>query len=479
MKFNSTRGKVKGCTFEEALFSPGYQADGGLLLPETIPTLSKGTLKSWANLSFSDICKEFLSLFVSEDEIPRQDLSDAIDKAYARLEFPEVVHLAQLVDGLNILEMFHGPTLAFKDLSTFVVGQLMGFFLQKQKKHVTLLVGTSGDTGSSSIQAVKGVEGIDIVVLFPKGRISNIQERSMTTVDADNIHVFGVDGSSDDADVPIRSVSLDQEFRFRHNLGTVNSINIARVLCQAVSFFYVYFKLCPSCDGVVEIIAPSGAGGNVAGGVIASKMGLPVKLVCAVNGNDIIHRSISQGDFSRKEKVIPTLSPAIDIQNPYNLERILSLFSNNDCNLIRELFTKQETEGAVRIPDDLLQKVHSTLTSHGCTDDAVKTTMQRCWKENGYLLCPHTAVGVACYYHKLAQRAGENSQIKHSVVLATASPAKFPEAVSTAGLTPEDNPIVEKWLQLPSKETIMTIDQDWEEILRNKVEEITRRVEGL
>ncbi|XP_071827200.1 threonine synthase-like 2 isoform X3 [Apostichopus japonicus] len=408
MKFNSTRGKVKGCSFEEAIFSPGYQADGGLLLPDTIPKISKGTLQSWANFSFPDICKEVLSLFIEEDDIPRKDLNELIDKAFARIELPETVKMKTLTDGLHILEMFHGKTLAFKDLSTFVLGQLMSYFLRKRTKHITLLVGTSGDTGSSSIEAVRGVEGLDIVVVFPKGRISDIQERSMTTVNEKNVHVFGADGNSDDIDEPIRALSLDQEFRHRHNLGSMNSINIARVLCQAVSFFYSYLRMCPGCDGVIEVIAPTGAGGNVTGGVIASRMGLPVKIVCAVNENDIIHRTLSTGDFSKRETVKQTLSPAIDIQNPYNLERIFWLFSNDDCELIGHLFSQLESSGAVNIPEDLLQRSSKVVSSFGCDDAAVKATMQRCWKENKYLLCPHTAVGVACYYQKLTKMEGGN-----------------------------------------------------------------------
>eukprot|EP00105_Crassostrea_gigas_P042287 XP_019926435.1 PREDICTED: LOW QUALITY PROTEIN: threonine synthase-like 2 [Crassostrea gigas] len=243
MKYKSTRGDVTGRTFEEALFT-GYAADGRLILPETIPKIDAKELTSWAKLSYVELAKKIVPLYVDEDEIPSTDLSDIIDKAFSRFLVPGVSTIKRFPDGLNVMELFHGPTWSFKDLALSCVGQFLSYFLSKRKEHFIILGATSGDTGSSAIEAVRGQKWVDIVMLFPGGRkITKIQELQMTTVIEDNVHVFRVDGSVDDLDAPIKQCFRDHAFTKRHNLSSINSINWARIMVQTVHHIYAYLQI--------------------------------------------------------------------------------------------------------------------------------------------------------------------------------------------------------------------------------------------
>ncbi|XP_071798793.1 threonine synthase-like 2 [Asterias amurensis] len=477
MRFLSTRGKAKAHTFEEAVLSPGYLSDGGLLMPETIPKISQTLLKSWKGLSLPDLCKKVMPFF-TEDDVSQGELEEIIDKAYSRLPVEEVAALSSFSDGLNVLELSNTKTLAFKDLSTFILGRFLEYFLNKRKEHVTIVVGTSGDTGPSSIEAVRGLDWIDIVVLFPHGYCTHIQELQMITTMAENVHCISAEGSSDDLDLIIKPVILDQEFKTLHNLCTMNSINMIRTLVQVVNFFYGYLAICKTVGETVEIVVPTGAAGHITGGCIAYAMGLPVKLVSAVNTNDIIHRAITHGDYSKASRVIKTYSVAMDIQIPYNMERILFLFSNQDTSQIKKVLEEFESTDKTQIPEETLIKMQEAWSSYSCHDDQITKTMQRCWREHKYRVCPHTAVAVSYYFDKIDRHRMNNqdSNLGHTVCFATAHPAKFPEAAIAAGLEPTSTPYIESLSSMPTRFTEFKEGQDWVQMLREKIEDISRRL---
>ncbi|XP_053746901.1 threonine synthase-like 2 isoform X3 [Panthera pardus] len=359
MRYISTRGMAPRVDFEGALFS-GYAPDGGLFMPEELPQLSTETLRQWSTLSYPGLVKELCTLFIGPELIPRDVLNGLIDQAFSRFRHREVVRLSRLRNGLNVLELWHGVTYAFKDLSLCCTAQFLQYFLEKKEKHVTVVVGTSGDTGSAAIESVQGAKNMDIIVLLPKGHCTKIQELQMTTVLRENVHVFGVEGNSDELDEPIKAVFADVAFVKKHNLMSLNSINWSRVLVQMAHHFFAYFQCVPSLDmdplPRVEVVVPTGAAGNLAAGCIAQKMGLPIRLVVAVNRNDIIHRTVQQGDFSLSEAVEQTLASAMDIQVPYNMERIFWLLSGSNSQVTRALMEQFERTQSVSLPKELHSK---------------------------------------------------------------------------------------------------------------------------
>ncbi|XP_047710054.1 threonine synthase-like 2 isoform X2 [Prionailurus viverrinus] len=400
MRYISTRGMAPRVDFEGALFS-GYAPDGGLFMPEELPQLSIETLRQWSTLSYPGLVKELCTLFVGPELIPRDVLNGLIDQAFSRFRHREVVHLSRLRNGLNVLELWHGVTYAFKDLSLCCTAQFLQYFLEKKEKHVTVVVGTSGDTGSAAIESVQGAKNMDIIVLLPKGHCTKIQELQMTTVLRENVHVFGA-------------------------------------------------------------------------GCIAQKMGLPIRLVVAVNRNDIIHRTVQQGDFSLSEAVEQTLASAMDIQVPYNMERIFWLLSGSNSQVTRALMEQFERTQSVSLPKELHSKLSGAVTSESVSDEAITQTMARCWEENKYLLCPHSAVAVSYHYQQTEQQPPSLPRC----CLAPASAAKFPEAVLAAGLTPETPAEI---LALESKGTRCTPmrkGDDWTLMLRDTIEDISCQQRG-
>ncbi|XP_003468987.2 threonine synthase-like 2 [Cavia porcellus] len=473
MWYISTRGTAPRVDFEEALCS-GYAPDGGLYMPEELPQLDRETLQHWSSLSYPSLVKELCSLFIGPELIPRQDLNGLIDRAFCRFRSRDVVHLRRLKSGLNVLELWYGVTYAFKDLSLSCAAQFLQYFLEKRSKHVTIVVGTSGDTGSAAIESVQGAKNVDIIVLLPKGYCSRIQELQMTTVLKDNVHVFGVEGNSDELDEPIKAMFEDVAFVKKHNLMSLNSINWSRVLVQMAHHFFAYFQCSPSLDthplSPVEVVVPSGAGGNLAAGCLAQKMGLPIRLVAAVNHNDIIHRTVQRGDFSLSAAVKPTLASAMDIQVPYNMERVFWLVSGTNSRVTKALMEQFERTHSVQLSEDLHGKLSEVVTSVSVSDEAITQAMGRCWDENQYLLCPHSAVAVSYHYQQMNR---QQSSVPRCC-LAPASAAKFPEVVLAAGLTPETP---EEILALERKETRCTPmrrGDDWAMMLRNTIEDLSR-----
>ncbi|KAL2305481.1 hypothetical protein Nmel_007468 [Mimus melanotis] len=484
MEYASTRGGTRAVDFEGALFS-GYAPDGGLFMPQRIPSLDRDTLHRWSSLFYPELVKELCSLFIPAKLVPRNVLDELIDRAFSRFRHKNVVHLSRLKDGLNILELWHGVTYAFKDLSLSCTGQFLQYFLEKKQKHVNILVGTSGDTGSSAIESVRGQKNMDIFVLLPKGLCTQIQELQMTTVIEDNVHVFAAHGNSDEIDEPIKELFADVDFAGKYNLMSLNSVNWSRIMVQIAHYFYAYFQCAPSLDTnplpMVEIVVPTGGGGNITAGCIAQKMGLPIQLVTVVNSNDIIHRTVQNGDFSLAESVKATLASAMDIQEPYNVERILWLLSGSDSHLIKTLMEQFNISKRLKLPEDLHRKVSSSLTQHcvflsetlgscSASDQDIVGAMRRCWEENQYLLCPHSAV--AAHYHY--------SQ-PHSIprcCLAPASAAKFQDALLRAGLVPQIPPEITALTAMETRSTCLERGQDWAQVLRSQIEAVTQHWEA-
>lgn len=469
MKYRSTRGKVQTSLFEDVLFS-GYASDGGLFMPEKIPVVDKTTLEKWKELSYLDLTKRIMSLFIPPEEISSKELNDIVIKAFDNFGHKDIACLTA-VSNFNILELFHGKTLAFKDYALATVGMFIDHFLNKRKENTIILVGTSGDTGSAAIESVRRSQWVDIIVLFPKGRCNVVQELQMTTVRDQNVHVVRTEGTSDDLDVPIKNCFSDHVYAESNHLCSINSINWARIMAQIVHFFYAYFQTCEEVGETVTFVIPTGALGHCAAGSVANKMGLPVKLVCAVNENDIVHRAVSTGDFTMSEKVMQTWSSAMDIQVPYNMERLLLLFSDMNHALVDSLMQEFEEKHTLKIPQDIQLKMRQVISSASVSRDQTLQTMKECWDEYQYLLCPHTAVGVSVIWD---QRRCNNIKTP-TVCIATASPAKFPEAVKAAGIEMPLTPQLAQLLTSPTRCSDMKKGEDWDLILRTMISDISRK----
>ncbi|XP_028319364.1 threonine synthase-like 2 [Gouania willdenowi] len=478
MQYCSTRGGVHGWSFKEVLFS-GYAPDGGMFMPESVPVLSTDTLRGWKGLSYNKIVTEVTSLFIPPQLIPRGDLEVLVDEALSSFSIPEVVRIARLKDGLSVLELFHGETLAFKDLSMTCTVRFINYFLRKENRRATVVVGTSGDTGGSAIQSAKGLPGLDLVVVYPLGRITPVQEKHMISCLEDNVHVFAAHGSSDDIDQPLRRLFADQDFVSSHSLMSLNSVNWARVMIQLAHFIYAYIELSDMEQAKVhdqlppmEVVVPTGGAGNIAAGYIVKLMGLPLKLVAMVNSNDIVHRTVTSGDFSMAAEVAQTLAPAIDIQDPYNMERMFWLLLGKDGSSVKTMMMEFQCSQRLTLSEHLYNLLSQALGSATVSDEGILETMRRCWEENHYVLCPHTAVAVWHHYH-----CPYSSEVNRCYI-ATASPAKFEAAVQKAGLNIDPPVALQALEKLPTRYQILerTVNwcQTWEHILRECIISMTK-----
>ncbi|XP_015244768.1 PREDICTED: threonine synthase-like 2 [Cyprinodon variegatus] len=481
MQYCSTRGGVHGRDFRDVLFS-GYAPDGGMFMPESLPALSPETLQGWRGLPYPRLVVEVCSLFIPPQLIPRDDLEVLVSKALSSFSVPDAVQIARLKDGLSVLELFHGETFAFKDLAMSCTVQFLNYFLQKEGSRAVVLVGTSGDTGGSAIHSAKALPGLDVLVVYPQGRITAVQEKHMTTCLEENIHVFAADGSSDDIDQPLRRLFADQDLVRTHGLMSLNSVNWSRVMVQIAHFFYAYLEL----SGLektdrelpeLEVVVPTGGAGNITAAYIAIQMGLPLKLVAMVNSNDIVHRMVTSGDFSMAPSVTQTLAPAIDIQDPYNMERIFWLLLGRDGASVKTMMEDFQRSRRHALPENHRKLLSEVLVTDSVSDEGILETMRRCWEENQYVLCPHTAVAVWHHYH-CPHQPGTNR-----CYVATASPAKFQAAVDKAGLPYDPPEAVLALAQLPTRYQILERSPDWckhwEERLRERIQSVSRtRKEG-
>lgn len=477
MKYCSTRGGVHGWDFRDVLFS-GFAPDGGMFMPESLPMLSSDTLRCWKGLPYTKLVVEVASLFIPTQLIPRDDLEVLVGEALSGFSVPEVVRIARLKNGLSVLELFHGDTLAFKDLAMTCTVRFLDYFLRKENRRAMVLVGTSGDTGGSAIQSAKGLPGLDVVVVYPRGRITPVQERHMICCVQDNVHVFAADGSSDDIDQPLRHLFADQDLVKSHGLMSLNSVNFSRVMIQLAHFIYAYLELSgmeqTDTDAALpelEVVVPTGGAGNIAAGYIVKQMGLPLKLVAMVNSNDIVHRTVTTGDFSMAANVTQTLAPAIDIQDPYNMERVFWLLLDRNGASVKIMMEEFQRSHRHSLPENHRKLLSQVLSTGTVTDEGILEIMRRCWDENEYVLCPHSAVAVWHHYH-CPHSPGVNR-----CYVATASPAKFQATVQRAGLTfslPEAVLALDK---LPTRyqnlERSHSWCKDWEDRLREFIQSVS------
>ncbi|MBI58428.1 MAG: threonine synthase [Spongiibacter sp.] len=424
MKYISTRGKAPALNFEDVLLT-GLAPDGGLYVPETLPQFSREQIAAWSSLSYPDLAFEIVQPFVA-GSIPDADLKAIIDDSYRDFRHPAIAPLVQLGHNEWVLELFQGPTLAFKDFALQMLGRLLDYVLEKRQQKVVVMGATSGDTGSAAIQGVKRCENVDIFILHPYQRVSEVQRRQMTTVKGDNIHNIALRGHFDHCQAMVKASFADQGFLPEgRQLVAVNSINWARIMAQIVYYFYAAYAL-GAPDRKVSFSVPTGNFGDIYAGYLAKQMGLPIEqLVVATNRNDILHRFISSNQFE-KHDLQHTLSPSMDIVVSSNFERMLFDCFDRDGAAIADLMQRMNT-GTTSIPASAFDRVRELFASASVDDEQTVATIASVYDECEYLLDPHSAIGV-----KAARDCWRDRSIP-MVTLATAHPAKFPEAVMKAG----------------------------------------------
>jgi threonine synthase len=427
MRYVSTRGKAPVLSFEEAMLT-GLARDGGLYLPETIPTLGHADIKAMRGASYEDIAFTVMRPFIG-DTFTDAEFREIISKAYSGFGHDARAPLVQLGPNHFLLELFHGPTLAFKDFAMQMIGQMFQKALGRSGKRVTIVGATSGDTGSAAIEAFKGLDNVDVFILFPNGRVSDVQRRQMTTPTDSNVHALAVEGDFDTCQGALKDMFNDFDFRDDVRLAGVNSINWARVLAQVVYYFSSAVSL-GSPDRKVSFTVPTGNFGDIFAGYIARQMGLPIeKLVIATNQNDILHRTLETGAYTT-EGVVPSISPSMDIQVSSNFERALYYAYAQDGAAVAQQMDSLKADGSFKISQGAIDALTETYASGRVSEAETTTMIQDATVSMGELLCPHSAVGV-----KIAvQHLGETPMI----TLATAHPAKFPAAVQDAtGIHPD------------------------------------------
>ena len=420
MRYSSTRGQVKNLLFEDAVMM-GLADDGGLLVPNELPFV-ESYLDKWRTLPFTELSLEIMLLFTS-GRIPREEFMNMVKQSYASFRHPEITPVKS-VGKLHILELFHGPTFAFKDVALQFLGNLFAFFLRKRNHPLRILGATSGDTGSAAIHGMLGKQGVDVFMLYPKGRVSAIQERQMTTVLDSNIHNIAVEGSFDDAQGIVKAIFNDRKFKQTFHLGSVNSINWARILAQIVYYFYAWFRVTGDRRERVSFVVPTGNFGNVLAGYYAKLMGLPIdKLIIGTNENDILHRFFSRGEYQSAE-VKETLSPSMDIQISSNFERYLYDLAGNSSKQLQLWMDEFEQSGKLTVESNLHKKAQQDFASACVNDEEILSVIRKSHQDHKYLLDPHSAVGVC---------AAEKIEIRTPVIcLACAHPAKFSKAIRKA-----------------------------------------------
>ena len=424
MKFISTRGDAPRLNFEDVVLA-GLASDGGLYVPESLPKFDQKEIASWANLTYQELAFKVISPFV-DGEISDSDLRAIIEKAYSSFRHDGIAPLVQLGHNEWVLELFQGPTLAFKDFALQFLGHLLDHILTKRNQKVAVMGATSGDTGSAAIEGCCRCENIDIFILHPHNRVSQVQRRQMTTVLADNVFNIALNGNFDDCQNMVKASFRDQSFLpTGRQLVAVNSINWARIMAQIVYYFYAALAL-GGPHRKVSFSVPTGNFGDIYAGYLAMQMGLPIEqLVIATNQNDILHRCLSNNDHS-KRALEQSLAPSMDIMVSSNFERLLFDVYGQNGQEIQRLMSEFET-GKMSLSEEALNKTRGVFSSYRSNNEGMLETIASIYDNTGYLLDPHTAIGVA------AGREKRQSSATPMVCLATAHPAKFPEAIVSAG----------------------------------------------
>jgi threonine synthase len=449
VRFESTRGQAPELGFDDVLLT-GLARDGGLYLPKAWPQLSAAELKSFRALSYADLATEVTKPYLAESNVA-DTLPEVMKQAYASFDHPAVAPMVQLAPNTWLMELYHGPTLAFKDYALQVVGHLFDRVLSQKKARITIVGATSGDTGSAAIAACADRDAVDIIILHPRGRVSEVQRRQMTTVTAGNVQNVAIDGTFDDCQALVKAMFNDQSFRDEMHLSAVNSINWARIMAQMVYYFYGALAL-GAPDRPIAFAVPTGNFGNVFAGYCAAKMGLPIKaFLVGSNRNDILTRYFETGAMTT-EQVVPSLSPAMDIQVSSNFERLLFESYGRDGNAVKRLMDGLAQSGSYTVESTARSAIDKQFAGSRLSDDETKAVMKSIYHETGLLIDPHTAIGVD------AARKSKLDPSVPKIVLSTAHPAKFPDAVEAAtGVRPDLPPAMadlydrkERYTELPN-----------------------------
>ncbi|VDB83200.1 unnamed protein product [Peniophora sp. CBMAI 1063] len=530
MKYFSTRGGETQLSFEEAVLT-GLAPNGGLYIPASIPSLPANWEQDWANYSFQELSVAVLSLYISPEEISRDELRQLVDKSYSTFRHPDVAPIVRLRDDLYVLELFHGPTFAFKDVALQLLGNLFEFFLLRRNarkapgerpEKLTVVGATSGDTGSAAIYGLRGKANVDIFILHPKGRVSPIQEAQMTTVTDANVHNVAVKGTFDDCQDIVKALFADREFNDKHRLGAVNSINWARILAQTVYYFLSYFhaKRKLPAGSTLQYVVPTGNFGDILAGYYAKRMGLPMdKLVVATNANDILARFWKSGRYEKADSsaVIPeggqaapadgasdgkqaeggvreTLSPAMDILVSSNFERLLWYLAfeaapgaseaekaKEACTTLDGWMSSMKSDGRVQVPTAVLELARRDFLAERVSDDQTIDTIRAFYSATpAYIADPHTAVGLTAA-ERIARPGTSKSTL---IVLSTAHPAKFSEAVTKAlngslGVNFDRDVLPKEFVGLLEKERrVIDVEAPKVELVKEVVEKYAQKVEG-
>ena len=416
MKYISTRNNSKKVTFEH-VFLKGLSEEGGLYIPEKLKKFDPKELKELSNLDYKSLACKIIKLFTG-DFIGEKNLKHLIDMSYSNFREDNIVKINRFNQNY-LLELYHGPTLAFKDIAMQLIGNFYEYYLQKNNKKISIIVATSGDTGAAAIDAIRGKKNINIFVLHPHNKISSVQRKLMTTTRDANVYNLAIKGNFDDCQNLVKSMFSDITFANSINMSGVNSINWARIVAQTVYYFYSYFQIGKQN---ISFSVPTGNFGDVYAGYIAKKMGLPIsKLIVATNQNDILHRAISKGDY-KSSKVQETISPSMDIQVASNFERLLYDLYDKNCEKVKNIMNSIK-DNSFKIDQDKLKDLQIDFVSESLNENEIITTIKKFYEENKVVIDPHTAIGVG---------AVEKLNLSDVVILSTAHPCKFPVAIEKA-----------------------------------------------
>ena len=451
MKYISTRNGSKEFNFTE-VFIKGLADDGGLFIPKTIPAISEQDLLRLSKLNYKDLAKEIIFLFCDETII-KDELSNIVEKSYSKFNEKNVVKITDIGEN-KILELYHGPTLAFKDIAMQFIGHLYDHHLKNLKKKINVVVATSGDTGAAAIDAIKNKDKMNIFVLHPNNKVSSVQRKLMTTVENKNVFNIAIDGNFDDCQNLVKSMFADNKFSNSINMSGVNSINWARIVAQTVYYFFSYFQAC-QINEKVNFSVPTGNFGDVYAGYLSKKMGLPIdKLIVATNQNDILHRAISNGQY-KAHSVVETLSPSMDIQVASNFERLIYDINDQNTDKTSKIMQSIKNEKKYLIEEKELKKIRKDFVSETISEQELLSCIKKAYENYKIIIDPHTAVGLGAL-EKI-------NLVGKSVVLSTAHPCKFPEAIKKAINIKSELPDNLNYI-LSKKENFIVINNDIEEV---------------
>ena len=429
MKYVSTRGKAPELDFEDVMIT-GLARDGGLYVPKEWPFFSEESISKMDGCSYEEIAFQVMRPFIGST-FTDLEFKEIIKKSYKNFSSFERCPVVKLKDNIFVLELYHGPTLAFKDVAMQLIGQMFELSLKRKNQNVVIVGATSGDTGSAAIEAFKGLDSVEVFIMYPDGAVSDVQRRQMTTATENNVNALAVDGNFDDCQARLKDMFNDFDFRDEVNLASVNSINWARVMAQVVYYFTSAIAV-GAPKKKVNFTVPTGNFGDIFAGYVAKKMGLPIeKLIIATNQNDILDRVVKSGVY-KIERVKPSISPSMDIQVSSNFERALFDIFSQDSLRIRTLMDELRTSEEFKLTSEEAEKLQAVFESGSSSEEETNDTISSIFEETGTLMCPHSATGI-----KVAKEKNDDGDVP-MIVLATASPAKFPDAVKEAsGISPK------------------------------------------